>query len=93
MDRPELFVPLDREVQLSVRVILETHPKLIDTRKGRSGADPWVIGLALAHDCVVVSGEHPTGRDDKPNIPDVCATYDVQCISLLELLRVEGWQL
>jgi hypothetical protein len=37
---------LDDETQGIVKEILRDHPRLVDTVKGRSGADPFVIALA-----------------------------------------------
>jgi hypothetical protein len=37
---------LDDETQGIVKEILRDHPRLVDTVKGRSGADPFVIELA-----------------------------------------------
>ncbi len=86
-----LFVALDAAIQDSVRVILSDHPKLLDTRKNRSAADPFVIGLAQLHECSVVTGEGKTGSLSRPNIPDVCEAMGLHCLSLLELIRAEGW--
>lgn len=88
----ELFVELDDETQLSVSDILSRHPKLIDTRANRSAADPFVIGLARVNGCAVVTGERSTGSLDRPNIPDVCVNLEVACMSLLDLIRREGWR-
>jgi hypothetical protein len=37
--RESLFVAFEENVQVSVREILRDHPRLVDTRRGRSGAD------------------------------------------------------
>jgi hypothetical protein len=52
--------------------ILRDHKKLVDTRKNRSGADPFVIALAKVEGCNVITGEKPTNRLERPHIPDVC---------------------
>ena len=44
--RAELFLPIDDGVQDHVIEIMSIYPRLVDTIKGRSGADPFVIGLA-----------------------------------------------
>lgn len=86
-----LSVPIDDRIQPAVSVILEDFEKLLDTRKNRSAADPFVIALAQIEGCTVVTGEGPTGSPDRPNIPDVCSGLGVPCISLLQLIRREGW--
>jgi hypothetical protein len=39
----------------------------------------------------IVTDEKPTGSLDRPNIPDVCAAMGMNCIGLLEVIRVEKW--
>src|SRR5690242_13999737 len=41
-----LFVPLDADQAIEVKRILRDVPLLVDSSKGRSGGDPWVIALA-----------------------------------------------
>ena len=88
---PEMFVAIDAPIQGVVTDILEQHPKLLDTRKGRSGADPFVIALAQTNECAVVTGESRTNSLKRPNIPDVCDSLGIQCLGLLELMEAEGW--
>jgi hypothetical protein len=49
--KASLFVPIDEAQQRHVSVILEKHERLVDTRKNRSAADPFVIALAVAQGC------------------------------------------
>lgn len=89
--REHLFIAIDDRIQDVVSDILNTHEKLLDTRSGRSAGDPFVIALAEIESAVVVTGERATNSVDRPNIPDVCAARGVRSISLLQLLRSEGW--
>jgi hypothetical protein len=92
--REGFFVPIDEAIQIEVANVLRLHPRLVDHRKGRSGADPFVIALALRDNSIVVTGESRTGRLlEKPRIPDVCEAMDVRCIGLLDLFRTKGWKL
>lgn len=86
-------VPIDAAIQVAVAGILASHQRLVDTRKNRSQADPFVIGLAQIRNFAVVTGERPTGKPDRPHIPDVCNAMNIKCINLLELFREQGWQL
>ncbi|HUT61305.1 MAG TPA: DUF4411 family protein [Phycisphaerae bacterium] len=86
-----IFYSIDPRTQVAVSQILRDHPRLVDTRKNRSGADPFVIALAKVQDCVVVTGEPPTNNPDRPNIPDVCRAMGVRCISLLQLVLEQRW--
>lgn len=90
--KEKLFVPIDEEQQQHVSVILEKHERLVDTRKNRSTADPFVIALAITQACAVVTAEPATGKPEKPNIPDVCLAMEVRSINLLEFFREQGWR-
>jgi len=90
-ERPELFIPIDEEIQTVVAQILSEHRKLIDSRKNRSSADPFVIALARLNAGLVLTDEQPTGRPNRPHIPDVCSAYGIECDNLLGLIRREGW--
>jgi hypothetical protein len=90
--RPALFVPLDEQVLAATKAILAVHPKLTGVGKGRNGADPFVIALALVHGGTVVTEEHPTGRIEKPKIPDVCEALGVPWTNLVGFAREQEWR-
>ena len=92
--RPEMIVGIDIEIQKLVREILDDdrRKRLVDTKKGRSGADPFVIALAELHDAIVVTQEIPAGHDSKsPKIPDICNERAVPWLDLLGLIQQEKW--
>lgn len=89
--RPQLFVPINMEIQQIVSDILENYERLADTRKNRTSADPFVIALAQINNACVVTGEHPTNNIEKPNIPDVCRIMRIHYINFLSLIREQGW--
>jgi hypothetical protein len=87
-----LFAPLEQDVQLSVRRVLDEHPRLINVGSGRSGADPFVIGLAMARTAsAVVTEETAANSRARPRIPDVCASLGVRCLRLVEFVEEQGW--
>ena len=87
-----LFVPLDRDVQMATRRVLAAHPRLMGIGGPRNGADPFVIGLAIARGGSVVTQETPR-TIIKPRIPDVCEALEVPCMTLPEFVDSQGWQL
>ncbi len=69
---------IDSDVQKKVRIILSQFPNLIDSKKQRSMADPWVIAHAWSLNAVVVTKEYPTDNVKKNcKIPDVCKYYNI----------------
>ena len=90
--KPDFQVPIDELVQEKVSEVLSEFPRLVDNRTGKSGADPWVIALALtAENYIVLTEENPTDSKNRPKIPDVCAHFDLQCIKVVDLIIRENW--
>ena len=75
----------------SITEILGKYERLLDTRKNRSGADPFVIALAVVERCAVLTEEGQSGTLAKPNIPDVCADMGIRCIDMVGLIREQRW--
>lgn len=92
-DRKErMFIEIDDRVQAEVVRIMRKYPKLVDTGKGKSGGDPFVIAQALAgaprH---VVVTQEAGGSPDRPRIPYVCSQEGLRHIDLLALIEEEDW--
>jgi hypothetical protein len=89
-DRKEkMFVELDDTIQIHVTRIMSDYPRLVDTVKGRSGADPFVIALAATTNpsMVVVTEESP----GKTRIPDVCSAENIDYCGLADMIEREDW--
>lgn len=82
----DLFVPLDQDIQSAAKQILLAHPAMADT-----GADPFVVGLALARTGTVVTDQTFSGNLDRPRIPDVCAAISVPCVHLMGFVQAQRW--
>ena len=85
-----MIVAIDDTVQEHVARIMATYPRLVDTVKGRSGSDPFVIALAATTNppMVVVTEEYA----GKTWIPDVCAAEKLDHCGLADLIEREDWQ-
>jgi hypothetical protein len=80
------------EVQTHVVKLMQDYPRLVDTKKGKSGGDPFVIAHALAaNPSLVVVTEEKGGSENSPNIPFVCQQKNLQCFDLLRLIDAEDW--
>ena len=86
-----LFIDLEPDIQRAARHVLAQHQRLIGIGSGRSGADPFVVALALARGGVVVTEEIPSRNLVKPKIPDVCAALGVRHLNLVGYLQDQGW--
>ena len=89
--RKEVLVPINEDIQRIVSELLTAHPRLVDTHRNRSQADPFVIATAEHLGAVVVTGEIARGKLDIPKIPDVCIARGIRHITFLEMLRELGW--
>jgi hypothetical protein len=90
--RESMIVSIDEDIQRNLIAIMKNYPRLVDTRKNRSGCDPWVIALAQARNHAVVTAEKATGSLIKPKIPDVCGALVVPCRDVVEFFRRQGWR-
>lgn len=91
--RQTIIVPIDSAIQSEVTSIMRNYPRLVDTKRNRSGCDPWVIALAQTQSLTVVTGEKASGSLMKPKIPDVCKDLGVPCIEIIDFFRKQGWRL
>jgi hypothetical protein len=85
--RKEMLLPLTEAVQEQAAQLLSQYPRLVDTLRNRSKADPFVVASAIVLGAVVVTGEIRTGKLDKPRIPDVCDAIGVRGIGFLQMIR------
>lgn len=85
-----MFKEIDDECQMHLSRIMAIYPRLVDTVKGRSGADPFVIALAATTNptMVVVTEEQP----GKVKIPDVCNGEGMDWCGLADLIEREDWK-
>lgn len=92
----ECVKEIDDQVQEYVAAIMAAYPKLVDTRTGKSAADPFVIALAMSHTpkLMVITEEQKGGTADRPKIPFVCeqAAIAVKCENLIGLIQAEKWK-
>jgi len=88
-DNSNIFLPLEDDIQLKAREILLSHPTLVDTKKKKGSADPFLIAAACLYGGSVVTEEKPSGGPHREKIPDVCRTLGVSCITVLEMLQAE----
>lgn len=79
--------PLTDEVQAAVTEIMARWGRLVDSRKLRSRADPFVIATAKVVGATVVTSEG-RGTEDKPRIPYVCDQMGVPCVDIFEFVRL-----
>jgi hypothetical protein len=86
-----LFVSLNKAQTDEVTRIQEDFDNLVDHRKGKSGADPFVVALAKVGGYTVVTLENKSGRGERPRIPNVCDRYGINCVDLIGLMGLEGW--
>jgi len=99
----KLFKELDEKQMEIVRQILVKYPSLAKSDNETATADPFVIALAVEMGSnkqqtlfqtvkgrIIVTEEKLRGN--KVKIPFVCKDYNIECINIIEMCRVEGWK-
>lgn len=90
-----IFVPT-AEVLAEAQATQNQFAGLRDPRAEYEEADAYVIALAKMRNGIVVIQETPAAEKRNPKrthfIPDVCRELGISCISLLGLMRREGWR-
>ena len=86
-----MFYPLEADLQIVQKAIVNRFPKLISEAKNRSLCDPWVIALAQMKQFAVVSEEN-RGGINTPKIPDVCDELSIKCIRVADLIEELQWK-
>jgi hypothetical protein len=89
--RPAMVVPFESKIEAAVIRLMTNYPRLVDSKKGRSGGDPFVIAVAMVKGLTVISGENASGKLDSPKIPDVCKDMGISCIRILDFFREQKW--
>ncbi len=90
--KDELFREIDDPVQDAVVALMRMYPKLVDTSKGKSGADPFVIAQAMgANPMLIVVTQEDGGSEARPKIPYVCAQQGITCMRILDVIQAENW--
>mgnify|MGYP001474702133 CR=1 FL=1 len=96
-----IFKAINADQLKKVKKIIGDYRDWVDPDGERNAADPFVIALAMTKDTrptldtvgsirIVVSEEK--FKENKVNIPSVCQGYKIECISLFEMFRREGWK-
>lgn len=90
-----IFAPT-AEVLADAQLIQNQFAGLRDPKAEYEEADAYVIALAKMRGGIVVTQETPAAEKRNPRrthfIPDVCRELGISCISLLGLMRREGWK-
>lgn len=69
------------------------YPGLVpaDISPTNDPADAWLIAYAMCYGWTVVTSEQSDEESETPKIPDVCRSECVPCVSLDDLVLMEGW--
>jgi hypothetical protein len=93
---PKIFLP-NGDVLAETLTIQGQFPGLRDPKAQYDEADAFVIALAKLKQGIVVTQETPAAEKRRPvrthYIPDVCRELGIPCVSLLGLMRREGWNI
>lgn len=82
------------QILTSIYAADPSHKHLVDNKKGRSLADPWVIAHAIKESAVVVTKEEKVTalNSKKIKIPNVCENMEVEWITDYKMVEQLGLQ-
>lgn len=83
-----LVLDLDEPCQHEVARIMGAHPRMVDTKKGRSSADPFCVALANTGERKTVLTQESVGPT---KITGVCDVEKVRWRFLADFIEDEGW--
>jgi hypothetical protein len=89
--RNGMVVGFDHELEVHLKEIMSRYPRLVDSKKGKSLGDPFVVALAKSRNLTVITGENANGNLTSPKIPDVCNDLKIKWIRIIDFFRKEGW--
>ena len=79
----EFFVPLSKEIQEQVSVVLKRYPTLIKMKStSNSNGDPFLVATAIINNGCIITNER-LGDEKSKNfrVPNVCKGFDVPYIN------------
>ena len=86
------IIEIDGQITKFLKAIYdkdESHKRLVDSVKGRSEADPWVIATAMSLGATMVTKElgnlYLTSK--RIMIPNVCKNIEIRCINDFQLIK------
>ena len=93
-NRTIFFVPGPAETQFVAQIFSVQHfQQLIGAKqrlRGRPVADPFVIASAHSRNATVVTEE--SLKPNAARIPNVCQHFGIACMSIEQMMEMEGWE-
>jgi hypothetical protein len=86
-ENKDIFLPADQVIQVEVRNILVKFPDLINVKKRKNNADPFIIAVAKVFSCTLITQETKAGYNNPPKIPNVCDYYGIKYINLVQFMH------
>lgn len=95
--RADMFRELDEEIQASLRDVLRYVKARLEEqgltfRQKDLKADPIVVATARITARTVVVEETRRGNQGRPKVPDICDSFEVRCINLLDFIKERNWR-
>lgn len=82
------YIPLNKEIQEKVKIILSDFPLLIKIRStSNSNADPFIVATAIEYNAIVITDEIKSGSSADPHIPNACEKYKIKYMKLVDFIN------
>lgn len=88
-ERKDIFLIPETDEINYVGELQAKYPNLVDYFSTKPAADPFVIACAKMNELIII--QHEKLDNKKQKIPFVAKAENVQCVTLTELFKLEGW--
>ena len=80
----DFFVPLSKEIQEQVSIVLSKYPTLIKMKSSsNSNGDPFLVATAIVNNgCIVTNERWGDEKTGDYHIPNVCKGFDITYMDL-----------
>ncbi|NGP87552.1 DUF4411 family protein [Fodinibius halophilus] len=85
----DLVIPTSDTINSEVSYLVNTYNNF-GIITGKNEADPFVVAVAKAHNCIVVTNERRSGDLNGPKIPDVCLEEEIPWIRFIDIIKREN---
>lgn len=77
-----------------LKEVLKEFPDFTPKKSQKADwSDPWVISMSIEHNCVIISHQNKKMKNEnKCYIPDICDERNIECYSILDLIKAENWR-
>ena len=84
-----IVIPTTAEIESEVAYLVNEYSNF-GIITGKNMGDPFVVALARANNCSVVTNEKRSGNLNGPKIPDICLSENITWVRFVDIIKEQG---